>query len=370
MAQLDARPLLFVISGPSGAGKGTALQYATRALSLRRVPTYTTRPRRSGEVDGVDYEYVDDKTFFRLYEAGTIFEYTRTYAQSYYGSPAVLLRDEISEALAVELDPNGFVRVRAASARRVVGIFVTTSSEDELRSRLAARAQDRDISQRLSVRTDQLVWAWIYDYVIFNEDQEQFRADLKAVVEAELLRTSGARRMLSLRRELDPTLPAEPRLRPRRGRVGAQAAVQAGAPEGPVPVLGGPDDPVEPETGFDQRSLLSQVVLVGGRLDPERRRVPEQVVTEQALRPPPEPLPAPLGQQRDTDLPVPDVDVLPGDPGHEPGGRVAGAIVDHQPPVLRAQIPVLGEPPGHLLAIPVARPVQPDQPRLGVEPLQ
>ena len=212
MAQLDARPLLIVISGPSGAGKGTALKYATRGLPLRRVATYTTRPMRSGEVSGVDYEYVDEKKFFELYDEGKIFEYTRTYAQSYYGSPDVLLRDDISDALAVELDPNGFVRVHAASARRVVGIFVTTSSEDELRDRLAARAQDRDISQRLSIRTDQMAWAWIYDYVIFNEDQEQFLSSLTAIIESELLRTSGARRMLGLRRELDPTL--RQRLRP------------------------------------------------------------------------------------------------------------------------------------------------------------
>jgi guanylate kinase len=213
VAQLDARPLLIVISGPSGAGKGTALQYATSALGLRRVPTYTTRPRRPGEVNGVDYEYVDEQEFFRLHEAGTIFEYTRTYSQSYYGSPDVLLRDGIAEALAVELDPNGFVRVHAASARRVVGIFVTTPSGDELRARLAARAQDRDIGQRLSIRTDQMVWAWIYDYVLFNEDRDQFLASLKSVIESELLRTSGARRMLSLRRELDPTLGAEEGLR-------------------------------------------------------------------------------------------------------------------------------------------------------------
>ena len=58
-----------------------------------------------------------------------------------------------------------------------------------------------------------MVWAWIYDYVIFNEDQDQFLSSLRAVVESELLRTSGARRMLSLRRELDPTLGADPGLR-------------------------------------------------------------------------------------------------------------------------------------------------------------
>ena len=206
MAQLDARPLLAVISGPSGAGKGTALHHVTSTLPLRRIPTYTTRPMRSGEQNGVDYEYVDEGKFFQLHEAGVIFEYTRTYSRSYYGSPAALLRDDVQDPQIVELDPNGFVRVRAASARRVVGIFVTTSSESELRARLAARAQDPDIGQRLKIRTDQMVWAWIYDYVIFNEDKGQFLDGLTAIIKSELLRTSGAKRMLDLRQEMDLTL--------------------------------------------------------------------------------------------------------------------------------------------------------------------
>jgi len=161
---------------------------------------------RSGERNGIDYEYVDEKKFFQLHEADVIFEYTRTYSRSYYGSPSALLHDDIQDPLIVELDPNGFVRVRAASARRVVGIFVTTSSESELRARLAARAQDSDIDQRIKIRTDQMVWAWIYDYVVFNEDREKFLDDLTAIIESELLRTSGAKRMLDLRREMDLTL--------------------------------------------------------------------------------------------------------------------------------------------------------------------
>jgi guanylate kinase len=87
-----------------------------------------------------------------------------------------------------------------------VGIFVTTSSESELRARLAARAQDSDIDQRLKIRTDQMVWAWSYDYVVFNEDREKFLNGLTAIIESELLRTSGAKRMLDLRREMDITL--------------------------------------------------------------------------------------------------------------------------------------------------------------------
>jgi len=161
---------------------------------------------RSGERNGIDYEYVDEKKFFQLHEADVIFEYTRTYSRSYYGSPSVLLHDDIQDPLIVELDPNGFARVRAASARRVVGIFVTTSSESELRARLAARAQDSDIDQRLKIRTDQMVWAWSYDYVVFNEDREKFLDDLTAIIESELLRTNGAKRMLNLRREMDVTL--------------------------------------------------------------------------------------------------------------------------------------------------------------------
>ena len=112
---------------------------------------------------------MDEEKFLQLHAAGVIFEYTRTYSRNYYGSPSALLHDDIQDPLIVELDPNGFVRVRAASARRVVGIFVATSSESELRARLAARAQDSDIGQRLKVRTDQMVWAWIYDYVVFND---------------------------------------------------------------------------------------------------------------------------------------------------------------------------------------------------------
>lgn len=210
MAQLDARPLLIVISGPSGAGKGTGLDHVTRALPLRRIPTYTTRPMRSGEKNGVDYNYVDEKEFLHLHEEGVIFEYTRTYSRSCYGSPSALLHDDIQDPLIVELDPHGFVCVRAVSARRVVGIFVTTSSESELRARLTARAQDPDIGQRLRIRTDQMAWAWTYDYVVFNEDRERFLDGLTAIIESELLRASGAKRMLDLRREMDLTPREEP----------------------------------------------------------------------------------------------------------------------------------------------------------------
>lgn len=206
MSQLDARPLLFVISGPSGSGKGTAMRYLTGRGMLERATTYTTRPPRETEVDGLDYHFVNEDTFYDLHEKGTIFEYTRTYSASLYGSPSVLLDSTDPRPLVVELDPAGFVRLRAASTRRVVGLFITTVSEGELRKRIEARGQANELTKRLRIRTDQLTWAWSYDFVLLNDDVDAFYADLATVVRSELLKTQGARRMLDLRKEIDPTL--------------------------------------------------------------------------------------------------------------------------------------------------------------------
>jgi guanylate kinase len=206
MTHLDARPLLFVVSGPSGAGKGTALRFLVERSLLRRVPTYTTREPREHESPGVDYQFVTEDDFFELHEQGQIFEYTRTYAASYYGSPRRLLEDEETGPLLTELDPGGFVRVRTASQRRVIGIFVTTTSEDELRHRLHLRGQGSEATQRLRIRTDQLTWAWVYDYVLLNDDRERFFGDLETVVRSEIIKTEGARRMLALKADSNPTL--------------------------------------------------------------------------------------------------------------------------------------------------------------------
>ena len=206
MSQLDARPVLFVISGPSGAGKGTALAWMMESGLVRRVSTFTTRAPRPGERDGVEYQFVDETTFFELHRKGVIFEYTRTYSDSYYGSPNTLQKDDDPGFLVAELDPAGFVRVCASSSRRVVGIFVTTKTETELRERLVARGQGGEADRRLKIRTDQLTWAWMYHYVLVNNTREEFLADLETVVKSELLRTQGARHMLDLRQQIDPTL--------------------------------------------------------------------------------------------------------------------------------------------------------------------
>ncbi len=190
---MNARPPLFIISGPSGAGKGTALDWMVASGLVRRVPTYTTRPPRPTERDGIEYSFVTDEAFAKLREEGQLIEYTRTYADSYYGSPRELLYGEDPTPLAAELEPTGYVKVRAMSARRVIGIFVTTRTETELRSRLAERGQARDADNRLRVRSLQQTWAWVYDYILVNQDRDVFLAELSTVVNSELIRSRGMR---------------------------------------------------------------------------------------------------------------------------------------------------------------------------------
>jgi len=198
---VDARPPLFIISGPSGAGKGTALDWMVRSGLVRRVPTYTTRAPRPTERDGIEYNFVTDEDFAKLREEGQLIEYTRTYADSYYGSPRELLYSEERTPLAAELEPTGYVKVRAMSARRVIGIFVTTRTEKELRSRLAERGQTRDADNRLRVRSLQQTWAWVYDYILVNQDRDEFLAELSTVVNSELIRSRGQQYIAELQQE-------------------------------------------------------------------------------------------------------------------------------------------------------------------------
>jgi guanylate kinase len=198
---LDARSPLFIISGPSGAGKGTALDWMVLSGLVRRVPTYTTRPPRPTEEHGREYNFISDEAFSKLREEGQLIEWTRTYADSYYGSPRELLDSPDPTPLAAELEPTGYVKVRAMSARRVIGIFVTTKTETELRTRLAERGQTPDTDNRLRIRSLQQTWAWVYDYILVNQDRDEFLAELSIVLRGELIRSRGMRYITELQQQ-------------------------------------------------------------------------------------------------------------------------------------------------------------------------
>ncbi|NLI75135.1 MAG: guanylate kinase [Candidatus Riflebacteria bacterium] len=205
---MKPKPLLFVISGPSGSGKGTALDFIERefAPAIARAPTYTTRARRTGERQGKDYNYVTGAKFDDLVAQKEIFEFTRTYNDELYGSPRRLINADDGAHLLVELDFNGFHRLRSISRRKVIGIFIMPPSIEELSKRILARQPETNLERRLHRVSEQIAHAWSYDYIILNQDREEFLRRVRCTVEAELFRLEGMSFLTENWHTLDVTL--------------------------------------------------------------------------------------------------------------------------------------------------------------------
>mgnify|MGYP001143608173 CR=1 FL=1 len=195
IAQLVAggrRGLMLVVSSPSGAGKTSI----TRGL-LARDPdislsvSVTTRPPRPGERDGIDYHFVDAKTFEEMVVRGELLEHAWVYGHR-YGTP----RAPVEAALAAgrdvlfDIDWQGAQQLRAAARDDMVGVFILPPNLAELERRLRQRAQDPEdvVRYRLSqVAADVTHWAE-YDYVLINRDLETSIEALAAILTAERLR--------------------------------------------------------------------------------------------------------------------------------------------------------------------------------------
>lgn len=178
---------LYTISAPSGAGKTTLV----RAL-LEREPglvlsvSHTTRPRRSGERDGVDYFFVDDAEFERMVAADEFLEHARVFDNRYGTS-----RQAVEERLAggrdviLEIDWQGAHQVRQ-SVPGATAIFILPPSRAALVERLHGRGLDSDevIARRMAAAIDEMSHYDESDFLIVNDDFEEALADLRAVVRA------------------------------------------------------------------------------------------------------------------------------------------------------------------------------------------
>lgn len=190
--------MLFILSGPSGSGKGTALAYAVAEIpELSRVVTYTTRKPRPGEQEGVDYNYLSEEEFAELQRRGEIFEATRTYGDYAYGSPSKLIKTDDPHPLIVELEVRGMLRLKASSQRRVVSIFLIPGEIEDILSRVKSRHEEKNLESRFSVAFEQMKYALSYDYILVNDDRDTFLEHFQTVVRAELLREEGKARALA-----------------------------------------------------------------------------------------------------------------------------------------------------------------------------
>ena len=181
-------PLTIVVSGPSGAGKSTLCEeFARRHPRVDLMVTTTTRPIRSGEVEGEDYHFVTPEAFQDGIRADAFLEYAKVH-QHFYGSPRQKVEDSWARGhdVILEIDVQGALSVRRKVPDALL-LYVVTSDLKDLRRRLVGRGTDDSESIRIRLETakTELEQLHEYQYFIFNDDKEEALTQFERIVEAE-----------------------------------------------------------------------------------------------------------------------------------------------------------------------------------------
>jgi guanylate kinase len=184
----EVRGQLFIISAPSGTGKTTLAERLVQVvpdLALSR--SFTSRPPRAGELDGVDYNFISRERFESMIAGGELLEYADVFG-NLYGTSATTTEQALSHGqdLVLVIDVQGARQVRSQTDGSV-GIFVLPPSFPVLEERLRGRSKDTEaqIQRRLAVARSEVTAVNDYDYVVVNDDVESAVWRLRSIVEAE-----------------------------------------------------------------------------------------------------------------------------------------------------------------------------------------
>jgi guanylate kinase len=185
--------LLIVISGPSGAGKGTVCKLVCAANpDLRMSISETTRPPRGTEQDGVEYFFVTEESFQQSVEADKYLEHAGIYGK-HYATPRKYVDDLRAQGrdVILEIDIQGAEQVRARCDDGIF-IFIMPPSLEELKRRIAQRATEtpEQIAVRMASAEHEMEEFVHYDYVVVNADKEVAAAEVAAILTAEKCRVA------------------------------------------------------------------------------------------------------------------------------------------------------------------------------------
>ncbi len=178
---------LFIISGPSGVGKGSIRQkvMGKNDLNLVYSVSMTTRAIRPGEKDGIDYYFVSDLEFQKNIENGNFLEYNLFVGHS-YGTPKDKVEAQLSKGknVLLEIDVNGASKVMEKLGKEVVSIFILPPSLEELEKRIRGRMteKEKDIEDRLDRAKQEIKLKGHYDYSVVNDDLDKASDEVASII--------------------------------------------------------------------------------------------------------------------------------------------------------------------------------------------
>jgi len=186
---MNRKGILFVISGPSGVGKGTLREklMETPLDGLIYSISATTRKPRSGEIDGRDYFFTELDNFESLIASDELLEWALVY-NNYYGTPKKFVIDNLARGVDVllEIDIQGALKVKSLIPNGVF-VFVLPPSVEELGKRLNNRGKDSqsEIQRRLACYEEEISHVGDYDYVVVNDSVLEAAEKIRAIIIAE-----------------------------------------------------------------------------------------------------------------------------------------------------------------------------------------
>ncbi len=201
---MNHRGILIVLSGFSGAGKGTLVkalmdQYDNYALSI----SATTRQPREGEEDGKAYFFKKVEEFQQMIDEGAFIEYAK-YVQNYYGTPRAYVEEmlEAGKDVILEIEIQGALKVKEKYPDALF-LFVTTPDADTLKNRLTGRGTETEevIASRLARAGEEAEGIGSYDYLIINDDLDEAVREAHEIIQGEHFRVSRKTAFIEVMKE-------------------------------------------------------------------------------------------------------------------------------------------------------------------------
>ena len=181
---------LYVITGPSGTGKGCICKEILKEIDNEFSVSMTTRPAREGEVHGIDYYFVSEDEFLENVEKDNFLEHARVF-DNLYGTPRDMVMKQLAKGrnVILDIDVQGALQVKKAMPESVL-IFLLPPSLEELRRRLEGRGTDAQdvIEKRLGQALNEIKLIGEYDYYVVNDDIQKAVSQVKSIMTAEKCR--------------------------------------------------------------------------------------------------------------------------------------------------------------------------------------